>query len=115
MFKRSMYFLKSIHSCDYLIYAFRLQFVRMSKELDIVEAGKLRDYDWKLQYVLGTSSLTNHQESLLVLDLHTIRDLPISSKAPVIHHSVSAELNKNDLDKLISTLESCQQKLLRSN
>lgn len=79
------------------------------------ERSRLRDFDWKLQYILGSSSLANHQDSLVTLQLYLTRDNDSIAKLPNVKDELSLELNKNELDKLISTLENCQQKLLKGN
>lgn len=79
------------------------------------ERSRLKDFDWKLQYILGSSSLANHQDSLVTLQLYLTRDNNSVAKTPNIKDELNLELNKNELDKLISTLENCQQKLLRTN
>lgn len=87
----------------------------MSKENNPVEKTRLRDFDWKLQYILGSSSLASHQDSLLTLQLFLTREGERIPKEPNIKDELSIELNKNELDKLISALENCQQKLLKTN
>lgn len=86
----------------------------MTEESNCTEICSLRDYDWKLQHILGTSSLANYQESLLTLDFHISDQNALLSKMPHIKETVSVELNKDELDKLISVFESCQEKLSKS-
>lgn len=87
----------------------------MLKNSGSPERSRLRDYDWKLSHVLGSSSLANHQENLVTLILHLTEDSENISKVPNIKKTITVELNKSELDKLITSLENCQQKLIKNN
>lgn len=87
----------------------------MLKNSDSPDKSQLRDYDWKLQHILGSSTLASYQGNLLTLTFHLSEEREISPKHPIIKKTISVELNQNELDKLIATLENCQQKLLKTN
>ncbi|KAK3923230.1 COMM domain-containing protein 8 [Frankliniella fusca] len=65
----------------------------------------LRDFDWKLKWVMGSSSLASHQETLLELDMSTVKHtkVPMNSESPMAR--ISVELTREDVLTLISALE----------
>lgn len=69
----------------------------------------LSDFDWKLKWVMGSSSLASYQETLLELDMTAVQHptVPISSKSP--YERISVELTRDDLSTLINTLEKAQE------
>lgn len=75
--------------------------------------SQLRDYDWTLQHILGSSSLASFQDNLVTLTLHLSEEGNEFSKEPMIKKKISVELDDNDLSKLITALENCQNKLFK--
>lgn len=87
----------------------------MLKNSDSPDRSQLRDYDWRVQQILGSSSLANYQDKLLTLTLHLSEERDVVPKLPIIKKALPVELNENDVEKLISALENCQQTLSKGN
>ena len=78
--------------------------------LDDIQNGAaevLRDFDWKLKWVMGSSSLSSHQETLLELDLNTIKNSnsDILKKSASTCSTIKVELTRENVNTLISALE----------
>lgn len=70
----------------------------------------LQDFDWKIKWVMGSSKLSSLREPLLFLDLH-LRDGKnmTTQKSDIKQKTVSLEMNKNELNKVLAVLEKAQE------
>ncbi|KAG8230406.1 hypothetical protein J437_LFUL010207, partial [Ladona fulva] len=64
----------------------------------------LMDYDWKLKWIVGSSSFSDIQEPLLNLDLHM--------RCGNEKKTLNLELDKSELKLMIEALEKAQQTML---
>ncbi|XP_046387624.1 uncharacterized protein LOC124157157 [Ischnura elegans] len=63
----------------------------------------LKDYDWKLKWVIGSSTFSALHEPLLALDLHL--------ESGKENTAMNLELDKTELKHLIEALEKAQQSM----
>lgn len=61
-----------------------------------------------LQYVMGSSSLSSLQESLLELDITTMKN---KNSVPTLCGTIKVELTHDNVSSLISALEKAQESL----
>ncbi|XP_069704091.1 COMM domain-containing protein 8-like [Periplaneta americana] len=69
----------------------------------------LQDFDWKVKWVMGSSKLSSLREPLLSLDLHLTEGRSMKNKNASVTNTLNLELDKNELNKLISVLEKAQE------
>ncbi|PSN36265.1 hypothetical protein C0J52_22620 [Blattella germanica] len=70
----------------------------------------LQDFDWKVKWVMGSSKSSSLREPLLSLDLHLSEGRNLRKNGIGINKkTVSLELDKEELNKLISILEKAQE------
>ncbi|KAK3611099.1 hypothetical protein CHS0354_000106 [Potamilus streckersoni] len=70
-----------------------------------ISQAVLSDFDWKLKLALSSDKISSLQEPLLTLKLDVLNDEQ--------KETVSVELNREDLKKLISSLEGANKALLQ--
>ena len=68
----------------------------------------LKDFDWKLNVVLASDKMVNINEPLLDLELKIKNDSAEPAKKEEV---VTVELNKEELNNLITSLETAQHEL----
>ncbi|KAL0485836.1 COMM domain-containing protein [Acrasis kona] len=75
----------------------------MVKTVSQISASYLQDFDWKLHLVVASDKCTNFREPILLLNLYVKKEN--QDKAD----EVLVELNKSELDDLLSHFEKIQQ------
>ncbi|XP_034255100.1 COMM domain-containing protein 8-like [Thrips palmi] len=73
----------------------------------------LTDHDWKVKWVMGSSSLSSLQETLLELDLTTTKGDPsaLAKNVSTQHGRIRIELTRDNVNTLINVLEKAQESL----
>lgn len=62
------------------------------------------DFDWKLKWIIGSSTLSSLREPLLQMDIRTMH---IDSDENTLNDSVQFEMNVGELKNFMSEIEKC--------
>lgn len=72
----------------------------------------LQDFDWRIKWVMGSSKLSSLREPLLFLDFHLREGKNMmAQKSDIKQKTVSLEMDKNELNKVIAVLEKAQESI----
>lgn len=75
-------------------------------ELASISGPILEDFDWKLKWVMGSSTMSSLREPLLQMDFHLSHG---KSQGEVNNNTVNVEMDSNELKNLLFSLERAQE------
>ncbi|XP_047001582.1 COMM domain-containing protein 8-like [Schistocerca americana] len=75
-------------------------------DLASISGPVLKDFDWKLKWVMGSSKMSSLREPLLQMDFHLSQG---KSQDEMSSSTVNVEMDRNELKNLLSSLERAQE------